>query len=133
MSVSYRVSLKKVKRFSSNFCSRIRILLFHMCFGIRISSPFHLATPLVIYSARSGQMIQMNIICNGEQNIRNLLLRRQVEHFTCIIHCMEDHSKNLVRACVFSVFRAIKILNVYNWSGQMKLAQNSDSKTHVKK
>ena len=45
-------SLKKVqgvfkKRyfcdFLSYFSSRGRILLFHMCFGIRISSPFHLA------------------------------------------------------------------------------------------
>ena len=51
------------------------------------------------------------------------------EHFTC----MEDHSKNHVRACVFSVFRAVKILNGYNLSGLMKRAQNSDSKTHVKK
>ena len=31
----------------SNFCSRSRILLFYMCFGIRISSPFHLATQIV--------------------------------------------------------------------------------------
>ena len=29
--------------FLSYFSSRCRILLFHMCFGIRISSPFHLA------------------------------------------------------------------------------------------
>ena len=29
--------------FLSYFSSRGRILLFHMCFGIRISSPFHLA------------------------------------------------------------------------------------------
>ena len=31
----------------SNFCSRSLILLFHMCFGIRILSPFHLATQIV--------------------------------------------------------------------------------------
>ena len=31
----------------SYFCSRSRILLFHMCFGIRISSPFHLATQII--------------------------------------------------------------------------------------
>ena len=30
-------------------------------------------------------------------------------------------------------FRAVKILNRYNLSGQMKGARNSDSKTHVKK
>ena len=41
--------------------------------------------------------------------------------------------KNHVRACVFSVFRAIKILSGYNLSGWMKRAQNSDSKPHVKK
>ena len=41
--------------------------------------------------------------------------------------------KNHVRACVFSGFRSVKILNGYNLSGQMKRAQNSDSKTHVKK
>ena len=29
--------------FLSYFSSKGRILLFHMCFGIRISSPFHLA------------------------------------------------------------------------------------------
>ena len=29
--------------FLSYFSSRGQILLFHMCFGIRISSPFHLA------------------------------------------------------------------------------------------
>ena len=41
----YRVSLKKryFSDFFSYFSSRGRILLFHMCFGIRISSPFHLA------------------------------------------------------------------------------------------
>ena len=39
------VSLKKVLSwFYSCFCSRSQILLVHMCFGIRISSPFHLAT-----------------------------------------------------------------------------------------
>ena len=32
-------------------------------------------------------------------------------------HCMADHSKNHVRACVFSVFRALKILNGYSLSG----------------
>ena len=31
----------------SNFSSRSRILLFHMCFGIRILSLFHLATQIV--------------------------------------------------------------------------------------
>ena len=69
-----------------------------------------------------------------EENFANM-----EEHFTC----MEDHSKNHVRACVFSVFRAVKILNGYNGSTarsptqpnptQMKRAQNSDSITHVKK
>ena len=41
----YRVSLKKryFSDFLSYFSSRGRILLFHMCFGIRILSPFHLA------------------------------------------------------------------------------------------
>ena len=33
----------------------------------------------------------------------------------------------------FCIFRAVKILNRYNLSGWMKRAQNSDSKTHVKK
>ena len=33
--------------FLSYFSSRGRILLFHMCFGIRISSPFHLATQTI--------------------------------------------------------------------------------------
>ena len=39
-------SVSKKRYFSdflSYFSSRGRILLFHMCFGIRISSPFHLA------------------------------------------------------------------------------------------
>ena len=45
---------------------------------------------------------------NMEENFANM-----EEHFTC----MEDHSKNHVRACVFSVFRAVKILNGYNLSG----------------
>ena len=45
---------------------------------------------------------------NMEENFGNM-----EEHFTC----MEDHSKNHVRACVFSVFRAVKILNGYNLSG----------------
>ena len=42
---NYRVSLKKryFLDFLSYFSSRGRILLFHMCFGIRILSPFHLA------------------------------------------------------------------------------------------
>ena len=42
---SYRVSLKKgtFVIFLSYFSSRGRILLFHMCLGIRILSPFHLA------------------------------------------------------------------------------------------
>ena len=42
---SYRVSLKKgtFVIFLSYFSSRGRILLFHMCFGIKISNPFHLA------------------------------------------------------------------------------------------
>ena len=31
----------------SHFASRGPILLFHMCFGIRISSPFHLATQMI--------------------------------------------------------------------------------------
>ena len=61
---------------------------------------------------------------NMEENLANM-----EKHFTC----MEDHSKNHVRACVFSFFRAVKILNRYNLSGQMKGARNSDSKTHVKK
>ena len=44
----YRVSQKKeTLAFSSFFCSSSRILLFHMCFGIRISSPFRLATQIV--------------------------------------------------------------------------------------
>ena len=43
-----------------------------------------------------------------EENFANM-----EEHFTC----MEDHSKNHVRAWVFSVFRAVKILNGYNLSG----------------
>ena len=39
------VSKKKVLScIYSCFCSRSRILLFHMCFGIRILSPFHLST-----------------------------------------------------------------------------------------
>ena len=33
----------------------------------------------------------------------------------------------------FCIFRAVKILNGYNLSGQMKRLSNSDSKTHVKK
>ena len=41
--------------------------------------------------------------------------------------------KNHVRACVFSVFRAVKILNGYNLNGWMKRPQNSDSKTQVKR
>ena len=53
--------------FLSYFSSRGRILLFHMCFRIRILSPFHLAI----------------------------------------------QKKNHVRACVFSVFRTVKILNGY--------------------
>ena len=32
---------------SAYFCSRSRILLFHMCFGIIILSPFHLATQII--------------------------------------------------------------------------------------
>ena len=45
---SYRVSLKKVlQRCLSYFCSRSRILLFQMCYGIRISSPFHLGTQII--------------------------------------------------------------------------------------
>ena len=45
VAVTYRVSLKKryFLDFLSYFSSIGRILLFHMCFGIRISSPFHLA------------------------------------------------------------------------------------------
>ena len=38
---------KVLLRFLSYFCSRSRILLFHMCFGIRISSPFHLTTQIM--------------------------------------------------------------------------------------
>ena len=34
-------------RFSPNFCCGSQILLFHMCFGIRILSPFHLATQII--------------------------------------------------------------------------------------
>ena len=34
-------------RFLSYFCFRSRILLFHMCFGIRISRCFHLATQII--------------------------------------------------------------------------------------
>ena len=34
-------------QFLSYFCSRSRILLFHMCFAIRILSSFHLATQIV--------------------------------------------------------------------------------------
>ena len=43
--LDYRVSLKKryFSDFLSYFSSWGRILLFHMCFGIRILSPFHLA------------------------------------------------------------------------------------------
>ena len=42
------VSLKKVLSwFYSCFCSRSQILLVHMCFGIRISSPFHPATQTI--------------------------------------------------------------------------------------
>ena len=52
-----------------------------------------------------------------EENFANM-----EEHFTC----MENGSKNHVRACVFRVIG-------YTLSGQMKRAQNSDSKTHVKK
>ena len=33
----------------------------------------------------------------------------------------------------FCIFRAVKILNGYNLSGQMKRLRNSDSITHVKK
>ena len=51
------------------------------------------------------------------------------EHFTY----MEDHSEKHVCACVFSVFRAVKVMDRYNLSGLMEQAQNSDSKTHVKK
>ena len=46
---------------------------------------------------------------------------------------MEDHSKNHIRGCVFSIFGVVKIANGYNLSGYMKRARNSDSKTHVKK
>ena len=46
---------------------------------------------------------------------------------------MEDHSKKHVRACVFSVFRAVKVMDRYNLSGLMGQAQNSDSKTYVEK
>merc|ERR1719305_549948 len=40
--------------------------------------------------------------------------------------------KNHVRACVFSVFGAVKILNGYSLSGWMERAQDSDSMIHVK-
>ena len=41
----YRVTQKEASYgFWPQICSRSPILLFHMCFGIRISSPFHLAT-----------------------------------------------------------------------------------------
>ena len=38
---------KVVQRFSPNFCCGSQILLFHMCFGIRILSTFYLATQIV--------------------------------------------------------------------------------------
>ena len=42
------VSKKKVLSwFSSYFSSRGPILHFHMCFGIKISSPFHIATQII--------------------------------------------------------------------------------------
>ena len=45
----------------------------------------------------------------------------------------KKNAKNHVRACVFSVFRTVKILNGYFLNSKMKRAQNSDSETHVKK
>ena len=50
---------------------------------------------------------------NMEENIANM-----EQHLTF----MEERTKNHVRACVFSVFRAVKVPNVYNLSGQMKRA-----------
>ena len=59
-----------------------------------------------------------------EENFENM-----EEHFTY----MEDHSKKHVSAWVFSVLRAVKIMDGYNLSGQMERARNSDSKKHVEK
>ena len=41
--------------------------------------------------------------------------------------------KNHVQSCVFSVFRAVQIMNSYCLSGLIKRAQNSDSETHMKR
>ena len=50
-------------RYLSHFCSRGRILPFNMCFGIRISSPFHLATQTISIH---------NLNCPENANCRNL-------------------------------------------------------------
>ena len=59
-----------------NFCSRSRILLFHMCFGIRILSPFHLATQIV--------SIQ-NLDCykNAESACADMFLEWSSKHVNC--------------------------------------------------
>ena len=41
----------------------------------------------------------------------------------------ENWDKNYFHACVYCIFRTVKILNRYNLSGQLKRAQHSDSNT----
>ena len=46
---------------------------------------------------------------------------------------LEEQSENHVCPTYICVFRTLWILNGYNLNGLLKRAQNSDSKTHVKK
>ena len=59
--------------------------------------------------------------------------RREFCIYGRLFHIHGRPLKNPVQTCVFSVFRAVQILDGYNLIDQMKRARNSDSETHVKK
>ena len=83
--VCVKLQKKVLQCFLSYFCSRSLIPLFHMCFGIRILSPFHPAT--------WGIHIQ-NIKCPKTT---------QNHAWTTILPCLRFgyFHTNLARACVF--------------------------------
>ena len=162
-----------MQRFSPNFCCGSQILLFHMCFGIRILSTFYLATQIVSIlnlkwpktvktQARTWflEWTSIHVKCSSifakfsSLNVEFIphpyqrspiliicLLRKVKFKESIVINCMNiirikfnfliaepwlpsstwSGDKNHVRACGFSVFRAVKILMdtiwVARWNG----------------
>ena len=164
--VDIRIIFPPHQRKHISTSARNPILLFHMCFGIRILNPFHLTTQIVSIQNLNCpkthaltwflEWSSIHVKCCSifakfsSMNVEFIqhpyptspifikcLLRKVKFQESKVIKCMNiicikfnfliaepwlpsstwSGDKNHVRACVFSVFRTVKVLNGYNLSG----------------